>query len=100
MAAGFFGIVKFDLSGSIYNMVHPLGSITDLAFLLNGKTVHIKASLDPANNYAIRTITPDINETLRVINTQITIWGVPGDVRMMWHVGSDGFPGEAVSDGS
>ncbi len=79
VAAGFFGTNRFDLVGSVFNMVHPLGSVTDLAFKLHEKVVHIKVSLDPANNYAIRTTTSDINDTLRVFNTKVTIWGIPGD---------------------
>jgi hypothetical protein len=70
---------RIDLTGALFNMVHPRGSITDLGFVLASKVLHIKASLDPANNYAIRTVTPDINETLRVLNTKVTVWGVPGD---------------------
>jgi uncharacterized repeat protein (TIGR01451 family) len=77
--AGFGSTSRYDLTGYIYNMVHPLGSITDLAFELHGKIIHIKASLDPSKNYAIRTVTSDINETVRPFSTKITIWGVPGD---------------------
>jgi hypothetical protein len=77
--AGFGATSRVDLTAGLFNMVHPRGSITDLGFVLASKFVHIKASLDPANNYAIRTITPDINETLRVMNTKVTIWGIPGD---------------------
>jgi hypothetical protein len=77
--AGAGATSRYDLTGKLFNMVHPRGSITDLGFVLAGKVVHIKASLDPANNYAIRTITPDINETDRVMNTKVTLWGIPGD---------------------
>jgi hypothetical protein len=77
--AGSGATSRFDLTAGLFNMVHPRGSITDLGFVLASKFVHIKASLDPANNYAIRTITPDINETDRVMNTRVTIWGIPGD---------------------
>jgi hypothetical protein len=71
-------ITRFNLSSSVYNMAHPLGVITDLAFLLHGIPVHVKASLDPANHYAIRTTTSNINETLQPFSTNVTIWGVPG----------------------
>jgi hypothetical protein len=70
---------RFDITAKLFNMVHPRGSITDLGFVLGGVPVHIKASLDPAKNYAIRTITPDINETVRLMNTKVTIWGIPAD---------------------
>jgi hypothetical protein len=73
------GTYRLDLSSGLYNMKHPKGSVTDLGFVLAGKVLHIKVSLDPANNYAIRTVTPDINETVRVMNTRVTVWGIPGD---------------------
>ncbi|HEU0250927.1 MAG TPA: hypothetical protein VFR48_09405 [Solirubrobacteraceae bacterium] len=76
---GGFGTKRLDLTSPLFNMIHSKGSVTDLGFMLKGKIVHIEASLDPANNYAIHTITPDINETLRVFNTRVTIWGIPGD---------------------
>ncbi len=77
--AGSSATVHFDISSPIFNMEHSRDTVTDLGFTLAGKVVHIKASLDPVNNYAIRTLTPDINETDRAMNTRITIWGVPGD---------------------
>ncbi len=65
------------VSAGVFNMVHPRGSITDLAFTFTGIPVHIKASLDPANNYAITTKVSDINESLPPYSQKLTIWGVP-----------------------
>ncbi len=76
---GSAGTSHLDLTSGLYNVSHPRGSVTDLGFVVVGKVIHIKASLDPANNYAIRTVTPDINEAVRVMNTRVTIWGIPGD---------------------
>jgi len=61
----------------IYNMVHPRGTIADLAFQYAGVPLHIKASLDPANHYAVRTTVTDVNETLPPFHSKVTIWGVP-----------------------
>ncbi len=63
----------------VYNLTHPRGSVTDLAFYVNGNPVHIKVSLDPANRYAITSEVPDINETLPPYTQKLTLWGVPGD---------------------
>jgi hypothetical protein len=63
----------------VYNMTHPRGSVSDLAIVLGGNPVHIRASLDPANRYAITTHVPDINETLPPLDQKLTIWGVPAD---------------------
>jgi hypothetical protein len=69
----------WSLSYPIFNMSHPRGTITDLAFRPLGAIVHIKASLDAANEYAIQTTTPNINETVPIYTTKATIWGVPAD---------------------
>jgi hypothetical protein len=63
----------------VYNLAHPRGSISDLAFVLAGNPVHVKVSLDPANHYAIVAKTPDINETLPPFSQKLTLWGVPAD---------------------
>ncbi len=63
----------------VYNMRHPTGTLADLAFTFAGEPVHIKASLDPANNYSVVTTASDINETLPPFHSKVTIWGVPQD---------------------
>ncbi len=69
-----------NFSSPVYNMSHPLGVITDLAFVpVPGIPTHVKVSLDPSNNYSIRANSDDINETVRPFSTKVTIWGVPGD---------------------
>jgi hypothetical protein len=67
------------LSQAVYNLSHPRGTVTDLAANIVGNPVHIKASLDPANNYAIRTTVSNINELVPVFNQKLTVWGVPAD---------------------
>ncbi len=79
VVAGSSASTHFDLSSPIFNMEHSAGTVTDLGFTVAGKVVHIDVSLDPANNYSIRTVAPGLNEVNRVMNTKITIWGVPGD---------------------
>jgi hypothetical protein len=66
-------------STPVYNLSHPRGSITDLAFVVASNPVHIKASLDPANHYAITTEVPSINETLPPYQQNLRLWGVPAD---------------------
>jgi hypothetical protein len=67
------------LSSSVYNLAHPRGTITDIAFVVGGNPVHTKVSLDPANRYAITSATPQINETVPPYNQKITLWGTPAD---------------------
>jgi hypothetical protein len=80
-AAGYAGGQEEVLSFSapVYNLAHPRGVITDLAFVVGGNPVHIKITLDAANHYAITSAVPDINETLPPYNQQLTLWGVPAD---------------------
>jgi len=63
----------------VYNLSHPRGTISDLAFYINFNPVHVKVSLDPANRYAITSEAPAINESLPPYNQKLTLWGVPGD---------------------
>ncbi len=66
---------------AVYNMVHPKGVITDLAFAVGSlATVHIRATLDPSD-YHVKTTVPFITEAGIVFDQKLTIWGVPGDPR-------------------
>jgi hypothetical protein len=77
------------IHSAVYNMVHPRGAIADLAFSAAGNPVHIRASLDPANNYAVRTTVSDINESLPPFHQKLTLWGVPIDHLHDWERCSD-----------
>jgi len=61
----------------VYNLAHPRGVVSDLAFVVAGNPIHVKVSLDPANHYAITSEAPVINETLPPFNQKLTLWGVP-----------------------
>ena len=67
------------ISVNVYNLTHPRGVISDLAFVVAGNPVHTKVTLDAANHYAITSTVPFINETLPPYNQKITLWGVPAD---------------------
>ncbi len=75
----FPAIPYYLLSEPVFNLSHPRGVISDLAFYVSGNPIHIKVSLDPANHYAIRSVVPDINETLPPFDQKLTLWGIPGD---------------------
>ncbi len=64
----------------IYNLVPPRGTPADLAFNAGGLVqAHIYFQLDPAQNYAIKSITPNISSLVQVRGSEVTVWGVPGD---------------------
>jgi hypothetical protein len=63
----------------VFNLTHPRGAVSDLAFVIAANPIHIRASLDPTNRYAITTHVPDINETLPPFDQKLTLWGVPAD---------------------
>ena len=67
------------ISVNVFNLAHPRGKITDLAFVVVGNPVHIRVSLDPANRYAITSAVPQINETLPPFHQKLTLWGMPAD---------------------
>jgi hypothetical protein len=64
----------------IYNLEPPKGVPTDLAFNAAALVqAHIYPNVDPAQNYAIKTVTPNIGNLIDVLGAEVTIWGVPGD---------------------
>jgi hypothetical protein len=69
----------YTVSRPVYNLSHPRGVISDLAFVVAGNPVHIKVSLDPANRYAITSVVPSINETVPPYNQKLILWGSPAD---------------------
>ncbi len=69
----------WDFSTGVFNLSHPRGAVTDLGFEIDSNPVHIRASLDPADHYAILTTLSDINESAPAFSGTVTIWGVPAD---------------------
>ena len=64
----------------IYNLEPPKGKPADFAFNAGGLVQgHIYPNVDPGQNYAITTLTPDISSLIPVRGAEATFWGVPGD---------------------
>jgi hypothetical protein len=64
----------------LYNLEPPAGTPVDLGFDAGGLVQgHIYATLDPAKNYAIKSVTPNISSLVNVRGSEVTLWGVPGD---------------------
>jgi hypothetical protein len=64
----------------IYNLKPPYGSLVDFGFQVGGYVQgHIYATLDPAHDYAIKTLTPEIGALIAPLGAEVTIWGVPAD---------------------
>jgi hypothetical protein len=64
---------------AIYNLEPPTGVPADFGFNTFVVTGHIYPSLDPAQHYAIKTLSPVISNFVELRGTQVTFWGVPGD---------------------
>jgi hypothetical protein len=65
---------------AMYNLKPPKGTPVDFGFNAGGLVQgHIYAQLDPAQNYAIKTVTPDISSLVTARGAQATFWGVPAD---------------------
>ena len=71
--------LAWNFSVGVFNIVHPRGTVTDLGFSVAGNPVHVKASLDPEDHYAITTTLADINESAPPFGGKVTIWGIPAD---------------------
>jgi hypothetical protein len=76
---GFFGPDGTAAHVPLYNLVPPKGTPVDLGFSAGIAQAHVFAQLDPAQNYAIKTVTPNIQSLVAVRGVEVTIWGVPGD---------------------
>jgi hypothetical protein len=64
----------------IYNLEPPRGVAADFGFNAGGLIqAHIYPTLDPAQNYAIKTVTPHISSLVQVRGSEVTFWGVPAD---------------------
>ncbi len=64
----------------IFNMQPPKGVIADFAFNVAGFVqAHIYFTLDAAHDYAIKSVSPNINDGYPVRSAEVTFWGVPGD---------------------
>lgn len=67
---------------AVYNLKPPPGQVADFGYKIGGfATGHIYASLDPAQNYAIKATAPYVTDILAVRGVQFKMWGVPGDPR-------------------
>jgi hypothetical protein len=76
----YFGEANSITDLPVYNMVPPKGSVADFAFSIQGGgIVHILASLDPANHYAIKTTIANTLDITPVRSARLTLWGVPAD---------------------
>jgi hypothetical protein len=82
---GYIDISSNELVGvptrvAIYNLEPPKGVPSDLAFNAGGFVqAHIYANIDPAQNYAVQSVSPNISNLIDVLGAEATIWGVPGD---------------------
>ena len=74
---------------ALYNLEPPRGQVADLAFNAGGLVQgHIYPTPDPAQEYAIKSVTANISSLVQVRGTEVTIWGVPGDPahdRFRWY---------------
>ena len=76
---GFFFPNQVAAHVPIYNLEPPKGVPADFAFNAGVSQAHIYPSLDPAQSYAIKTVTPNISSLVGVLGSEVTFWGVPGD---------------------
>jgi hypothetical protein len=73
----------------IYNLKPPKGVPADLAFNAGGVTqAHIYTIPDPAQDYALKSVAPNVSSIIQVRGSEAVIWGVPGDPahdRFRWY---------------
>ena len=79
-AQGDFTIIDGTLNRvSIYNLEPPKGVAADFAFNAAYVQAHIYPVLDPAQDYAIKSVSPNVSNAVTIRGAEVTFWGVPGD---------------------
>jgi hypothetical protein len=65
---------------AVYNLEPPKGVPADFGFNAQGLVQgHIYPNVDPAQDYAIKTLVPNITNLRPILGSEATFWGVPGD---------------------
>ena len=81
------------LQAGLYNMKPRFGTPATFGFTVLGVPTHLYGGLDPARNYAITIKAIDVSQTIPVIATKVTFWGVPASAA------HDKFRGSCLSGG-
>jgi hypothetical protein len=77
--AGFFEGARVSRV-AIYNLEPPKGVPADFGFTAQGLVQgHIYPNVDPAQDYAIKSLVPNIGNLTPITGSEATFWGVPGD---------------------
>lgn len=63
----------------VYNIEPPRGTVAAFGMSVIERPIIIRAELDPADNYAIKTTIHSMVSAIPVRNVKMTMWGVPAD---------------------
>jgi hypothetical protein len=63
----------------VYNMVPPAGVPAEFGMNVGGVLIHLVAKVRSDGDYGLTVEVPNINQTLALIGTSLTFWGVPAD---------------------
>ncbi len=64
---------------AVYNLEPPPGVPADFGMSVGPIQAHIYPMLDPADDYAIKAVVPQITTIAPIREARMTLWGVPGD---------------------
>jgi hypothetical protein len=87
------------LYGSVYNLVPPPGKAAKLGFEVVGVRVVVEAGLSEKPPYRLEAHASRITQTVEVLSSKLTLWGVPADSSHDELRGSCLFPGNGESLG-
>lgn len=73
------GFIFIDAPAPVYNMEPPPGVPASFAFPIAGVVVHLNAEVRSDDDYGIRIRVENIPQTLPLLRTTLTLWGVPAD---------------------
>ncbi len=69
-----------DLNSPLYNLEPPVGVAAEFGFLAGNSTpVFLDTTVRTGGDYGLTTRVSDINQTLDIFASKVTLWGVPAD---------------------
>ncbi|MBB4661222.1 hypothetical protein [Conexibacter arvalis] len=73
------GFIVQDAAAPVYSMEPPPGVPATFAFTVAGVVVHLNARVRSDGDYGLAIDVRDIPQTLPLVRTSLTFWGVPAD---------------------
>ncbi len=69
----------YDVPVPVYNLVPPPGIAASFGFIVSGVPIFLDARVKAQDGYHVQVSVPDASQTLALLGSSVTLWGVPAD---------------------